>query len=491
MPASRPATYTPTHTLRTVSLGTIWRGFRYPFLVLSVSVIPRLMGDAEYGRFALFMSLYLLLDTLTDIGSTPAFGRFVPEHEASGSPERTRRLLFGYLVWATVPAVVLALAAPALGWVGWLPDFPFWWDAALGVLLVLTRLEGTLFGFLYGLNQIARYSAKEVLRSALTFGFVAGLFVWRGLPAAILGLVANEAVMLLVAFAWTRDRFRRPFPSVRWTEFRPYLIFGLGFYVPTLLLALLQRSGNLFVQWRHGAPEQVAYYDLANQFLLLMSTFLGLIVSTLLPYLAALQTQGHHEAVDRYQRLAMTYSGVAAFLAGNTVGWFGRGGIARILGPAFLPVFPNVVLMLPAVAPSLVVVLGTNYALLRKQPAVFAVAIGLGLVGVAALAVLLVPIWGALGATLATGVGYLLASFVFYAAYRETFRRVLSDFVVTSLVAWGCVPLYDRPWGGWTAAGLWAATSAAFLLGLLLTGRITLSDARRVLQALRSETDAE
>ena len=56
------------HTLRTVSVGTLWRVLRYPFLVLSVSIIPRMMGTDVYGQYACFMSVFLVFDCLTDLG---------------------------------------------------------------------------------------------------------------------------------------------------------------------------------------------------------------------------------------------------------------------------------------------------------------------------------------------------------------------------------------------------------------------------------------
>ena len=85
------------HTIRTVSVGTGWRVLRYPFILLSMAIIPRAMGDQVYGQYAFFMSVFIMFDCLTDLGTTQIFGRFVPECEASGERGRASRLLHAVL----------------------------------------------------------------------------------------------------------------------------------------------------------------------------------------------------------------------------------------------------------------------------------------------------------------------------------------------------------------------------------------------------------
>ena len=156
------------HTVRSVSLGTLWRACRYPFVILSAIVIPRLMGDRVYGEYAVFMSVYLLLDVITDVGVTQTFGRFVPELRAQ-SLRKASELLHSMLFYGLlITLLVVVFGEGGMRLFGNV-DYPLQLWVLLALLLIVTKIEGSLFAFIYGSNQIARYSMKELVRSAATF----------------------------------------------------------------------------------------------------------------------------------------------------------------------------------------------------------------------------------------------------------------------------------------------------------------------------------
>ena len=96
------------HTIRSVSLGTIWRAARFPFVVLSAILIPRLMGDTLYGDYAIFMSIYLMLDIVTDVGVTQIFGRFLPELKAKDA-DQVAPLLHSMLFYGIIITLLVIL----------------------------------------------------------------------------------------------------------------------------------------------------------------------------------------------------------------------------------------------------------------------------------------------------------------------------------------------------------------------------------------------
>ena len=83
-------------TVRTMAWGTMWRALRYPFVILSFVLIPKFMGKPLYGKFAYFMSVYLMLDLITDVGITQVFGRFIPEIRKRGQ-DQVSHFLHGIL----------------------------------------------------------------------------------------------------------------------------------------------------------------------------------------------------------------------------------------------------------------------------------------------------------------------------------------------------------------------------------------------------------
>jgi O-antigen/teichoic acid export membrane protein len=483
-PAPDTAPHDLHRTVRSVSLGTLWRLLRYPFILAFAFVVPRLMGDATYGRYAYFLSLYVILDVFSDVGVTYILGRFVPELQAQGRP--VTPVLHGLLALGLAAALAGALLVGAPLFVlksGALA--PAWWPVLL-LLLLTTRFEGTLFACVYGLNQIARFSAKEFVRSAATLGAVVALFAAFGLTGALWGLVVSELVLVALALAWTRDVLIRPAGRLRLADFKPYLLFGAGFYVPQLILALLQRSGNVFIKTLTGADEPVAYFDVANQLLVLTSTFFGLLLASLLPALTALFVREDHATISRWHRTVIVHCGAAVVLTYVALATLGRHAIAGILGPDFLPVYDNALVVQLAALPLLLIQAGINLAMLRKEYRVYIGAMVVGLAVMAAGCVALVPRGQAIGASIATVAGYAAAAAVFALAYRRDFAGVTTGLVRMLLPGvLVVVPLLRLQPGLPASLGLCLAGAAVYV-GLLFAARLVRwDDLRRLLDSIR------
>lgn len=481
------------HTVRSVSLGTVWRLFRYPFIFLSAIVIPRMMGAPIYGRYAYFMSVYLILDILTDVGITPVFGRFLPEFDEDDKDGAAHflhgLLLYGVLITlAVIVFVVLPLYVSG--------RFPFqstWW-LVLGSLLIITKLEGTLFAFIYGLNQIGRYSAKELIRSAATFVFVIVWYLLFGLDGALWALVLNEVTLLLLGLYWSHPYLRRERRPIRFSYFKPYLLFGLTFYAPMLLFSFLQRTGNVFIEALYGSDgsfEQVGYFDIANQFLLLTGTFVGLILTTLLPSASSLYARNEHERIYRWHRTVMTYCAVLVFLAFHALVLMGRHVVVLCLKPEFEPVYGNAVIMGLGMAPIVIAYAGMNLSMLEKKPLVYIWGVVAGMVVMAALCVALIPRLGARGASWASVFGYLCLALTFCIKYHREFREILPGFLKVLALGLVVAPAYIRPLGAVWSVVVFALTTVVYLGLLLLTRAISLADARRLWEALKSRPSGE
>jgi O-antigen/teichoic acid export membrane protein len=471
------------HTIRTVSVGTVWRMLRYPFLILSMAIIPQKMGDVVYGQYAFFMAVFMVFDALTDIGTTQIFGRFVPESEAAGDRARSSYLLHSFLYYSLLLTLVVCAGLVCAPWFHHFKHFSFNWFFLMALLVFFTKVEGTFFGFIYGLNHIGRYSAKEVMRSAFTFVLVLTLYLRFGLTGAFWGLILNEIILSVISATWIAPYLFRSTPPIRFAEVKPYALFGIQFYIPLFLFGLLQRSGNVLIQWLTHSPEQVAYFDIANQFLLLTATFLGLILATLLPSLSVLYSRGQDETIHRYHRISMTYCAVVIFLAFNASGWIGRDVIVALMGPSFAPVFPNALIMVLAIFPGLISYVGMNYCMLEKKPGVYARGVLLGLVAMVAGCWLLVPRWGSLGASWATVLGYTTLALVFYAKYHKQFITAFKHFWIAVLIGACFAPLYRFHLGVPMSVLLFGATTAVYLMMLFRLRIIRWAEVQRVVTA--------
>ncbi|MBW2690428.1 MAG: lipopolysaccharide biosynthesis protein [Deltaproteobacteria bacterium] len=424
------------HAIRTVSLGTVFRLLRWPFILLSMTVIPRIMGHVTYGQYALFTSVYLIADMLTDVSITQIFGRFVPGDNSSEHFEKQRQLLRSVLIIGTALTVALAAILSFVVWRHPFESFPAVWLLPLCVLLFLTRIEGVLFAFVYGLNHIARYSSREVLRSMFTFIVVVALYSRFGLIGAIWAMVLREMVLTVIVLPWVKDYLAggRTAPI---REMKTLVLFGLQFYVPTLLFGILQRSGNVFVQSITHSSEEVAHFDIANQFFLMSLTFLGVILMTLLPSMTKLHMDNEHQTIHRWHGRAMTYCGAMIALVFNAIVWLGKPAVQMCLGPDFTPSYSIILVIVIAMVPGLVCYIGINYAILEKKSAAYISGVICGIAGMALICWVLIPRIGAIGAAWATGAGHLILALFFFVRYKKHLLPIIVEFMKPLLIG-GC-----------------------------------------------------
>jgi O-antigen/teichoic acid export membrane protein len=365
--------------------------------------------------------------------------------------------------------------------------FPLRWLPILVCIMVAGKIQGTTFSFLYGRNEIGRFSARELLRSALTFGLIVGLYAWTGsLDAALWALALNEIALMLLSFWWGRDALFRPWGKLPFREFLPYFLFGATFYVPTVLLFFLQRSAPIFIRSLTGRYSDVAPFDLANQFLMTTGMFLGLIFTTLVPALSRLHASDRQEEVLAWNRTALAWCGTAAFLVYAVLIYLGRPVIRLLLPAAFSDTYDVAMITGLAFSPMLASQMGMNFAVVRKKPSVYAASTVFGVLAMFGGCFLLIPHWKAAGAAWATVAGHLAVALVYAFAFRKQYLTMLRDFLAVT----GLGLLITLP-GMWLEAGLPALVAAAALAMALYLGALVFlrilkpADVKSVIRSLR------
>lgn len=435
------------HIIKTMSWGVLWRALRYPFLLASLLVVPRLMGDLVYGRFAVFLSIYMMSESFTGLGNLQIFGRFLPEHEPH-EHERSSHFLHGMLYYGLIITLIIAVLASGLVLLFRGDDFPRRWIVILVLILALGKIQGTLFSFLYGRNEIGRFSFCALARSICRFVFVVVLYLLYGLDGALWAFVLNELTLACLAAYWARGHLFSSWRRPRFSDFLPYLRFGMFFYAPIFLLGLLQRSGNVLITalFEGGGSEvyrQVAHFDLANQFLLLTVSFFAIFLITLVPSLTKLHISEQHAKIRDWLSIALTYCALLGLLAVNALACFGRP-VLSLLGEGFSGAYDNALIMSIAIFPLIVAHVGSNVAVVEKEPRANMISTAIGLMIMITLFVLLVPRWGALGASWGSVGGYLAYGGVFIIHYRRLFFRILGKMMLVAAVGSACIPLYLR-----------------------------------------------
>ena len=438
------------------------------------------MGDTIYGEYAVFMTVYVLLDVITDVGVTQTFGRFVPELKKR-SERSVSELLHSMLFYGVLITLLVVIFGEGGIYLFGRAHYSLQLWILLALLLIITKIEGTMFAFIYGDNQIARYSMKELIRSAATFVLVLIGFVLAGLNGALWALLASELCLLAAALFWTKKPLLNHGGVMPPRRFGDYLLFGAKFYVPMLAFSFIQRLGDIFIKMLTGSSEQVAYFDVANQYLLLTGTFLGLIFTTLLPSMTALYLRSDHDRIVEWNRRVMLYCGVVVVLTVNALALAGKDLIMLALGAEYGPVYPAAMVISLALPAVLIGYAGTNFALLEKSNRAYLTGVLGGLAALAAGCYVLVPKMAAVGAAWASVAAYSVLALVFCSRYWREFSRILPGLLKAMLPGLVCLPFWFAGGSLWLRGGMLAASSIIYLGLLVLLGIISPADIKELL----------
>ncbi len=159
-------------------------------------LVAKFLGPAEYGRFALALSIAIVMQTLVFDWLRLAATRFYSEQDRKERPEIRSTLDVAFAALAA-----LALVAALLVWLLRL-DLPLSHD--LAALAIGAALSNALFDTATALARARfndkAYGALVIAKNLLAFGLtVGGAFVFRSANVALVGMMISVAGCLIVA----------------------------------------------------------------------------------------------------------------------------------------------------------------------------------------------------------------------------------------------------------------------------------------------------
>ena len=391
---------------------------------ISQVLIARWMGSYEFGAYVYVSTALLLVTELVHYSLPMTAQRFIPEYTQEGALDQLRGFLSGsrWLVFAfgTSVALIGALIIYALG-----PRvdahlvWPYYFALAALPFFALTVMSD---GIARAYNWIDVALLPAYIVRPLTF--ITGVAC---LYAAHMPLNTTSVMAVLAVTSWIAALLQilqldrklkvatppgpRRYEVKRWLGVASPIIFMWGFY--TLLLSI-----DVLLLKQFSSEEVVAHYYAAGKVLAPVSIIVFAVAAA-----AAHRYTDYHVADDR--------EGLVLFV-GNTVRWvfwpslaltlvivaFGRE-LLSLFGPAFVAGYPVMVILAvgqmarAAVGPAerVLNMLGQQRACAFGYAALFAFDLGACL--------LLAPIYGAVGAAIATASTFVLESVLLFAIAKR------------------------------------------------------------------------
>lgn len=299
--------------------------------LLTVVLVPRLLGAEDYGRFAFLLSLSYLGQILGDFGTLDVFGRFVP-----GMSETEARRLYMRTLAFKLPVSLIcgALTAGAALLGDWMQPA---WALLAGLGVALHIVAWAPFQFALGLNRVGAWMTEQAWRQWTLLAGLLLLFPLLGFSGALLALLAMEAIFCGLGLFWARDYWLRAELCWGWGYFRPFVAVGFGFFLANLAAVALYRSGPVLVETLTGETVQAGYIDLAIGLFLIayitVSQFAQSLIPTLSGYRAAGQAVELRGLLGNFMRIGLLVTGLGALATWLLAGW----AAPLVFGPEFAP----------------------------------------------------------------------------------------------------------------------------------------------------------
>lgn len=449
-------------------------------------LVPRMMGPADYGRYALVTSLYLWFVWGSDLGSSQVMGRYVPHFILRGEKEKLQKF-FSNLLGVTLLSAAVCACFYLLSTSLWLTDLDLILLVTVSVTLFFRAAGHPFFTLFLGLNQAARWGMGEILRHWFILVFVLLGFHLASLRGAFLGLWLTELFVLSIGVWWGK-------PYLSWVELRPdvrylapYLRFGSIFLIFNLLSAAFQSSGEVLVRLFYPDYGQVAYFGLANNVYLTLGLAIPQFTIAFAPLLIALQTQGKTESVRQWIERLINGLTMGGMFVVYGVLLLGKDLVPLVLGAAYQPVAVNLLpfsLTIWAQALSSVAILLT---LVYNTPKTAVISAAIRLAALWISGPFLISGWGSLGGCFAV----LLASAI-HTAYLTWRMKGVTAFSLrkwASIIALGFIflPLVWLQSSWRINALLYAVFVVGYCAVLHLLRFVTFSEVIALSRAFRSQ----
>ncbi|MDQ4009902.1 MAG: hypothetical protein M3228_04230 [Actinomycetota bacterium] len=362
-------------------------------LLLLATVVPRVLGPADYGRFAVALTVVAIGSVAMTLGGATLLARYVPVAAPGERGALARALSVRLARNRAALFAVLTVMATAL--VTWDPArFPPLLTALVLIALALNVAATLALQADLGLGRAGAWCTRYPLQNAVLVVAAVGLYDVAGTTGAVAAITVSAAVAFGLGVVASTPLLRRRLPPVTVPE--GALRFGLLQATSGVLVQVTQRGGVIVVALLAASSVQTGFAALAIGIALAATYAIGQIFTVSLPRLA--ERSGLDGAESSLRRLAGGLLAVVVPVVAVTVLTidaavplvFGEGytGAAGALGPALA-----MVVLAPVNA------LVVQAAALRLQPEATLYAALVSALAFTGAAVLAVPVWGAAGAT--------------------------------------------------------------------------------------------
>jgi O-antigen/teichoic acid export membrane protein len=365
---------------------------------LSGIITARILGVSGTGEVAYLIWLISISVVVADLGLASVVARYIPEMHGRGESSEADQLA-GYLVGVLI-VCMLAVGIVAVVCLHLLPYVGFANSTAFGAtpLLILLAILAYVFGqfaqyYLRGIQafgKLARMCAASLAIQVI--GVVIGSLLF-GVEGAVGGYIAGQLApaVLSLRLVW----YAAPVEHALWLRVRRYAVYA---WAANIANAFVWARMEVFFLQRFWDSEAVGLFTVALMLTNLAAQGPTLLTTAVLSLLA--EKRGKND-VESIRKIFSTGTRLIAALV--LPACFGAAAVMPILipfifGPSFAPAVPAAVLLVCVSALAVSTIITTNLVnALERNDFLFSTSL-FGAVFAVAIALLLIPRFGLMGA---------------------------------------------------------------------------------------------
>lgn len=308
--------------------------------LLASVIVARVLGKTGFGELGIIQSTTNMFTTFATVGVGLTATKYVAELRGK-DPERAGRVIAMStavaVVSGSVVGIVMVAASPRAAGLLAAPQLQMA-IAVSALSLILIVINEAQNGILSGLEAFRSRSVVQVAAGMASFPLtVLGVFFF-GLIGAVYGLIASQAVLVLLNYQAIQRETSSAGVPIQWRELRREVgilaSFGLptfccgAVYVPSMWIA------NMIMVNTPGGYAEMGVFNAADRWRTAILFLPGLLGGVTLPMLASLRGEASSQRYEHLLWTNITLSLLASIIVAAPVALFAPW-IMAIYGPGF------------------------------------------------------------------------------------------------------------------------------------------------------------
>lgn len=415
--------------------------------LIILPILTKALGASDYGIWAQILITVSLLQPFIILGLDSSILRFLSLVEKEKVVQGVITVFFVVAVMGTAASLMIFLSSDFIATTFLKDESAAFVIKIASPLIILGALNVVALGSFRVFGQIKRYSAILLLQAFLEIGLIT-FFVLsgHGITGAIIAILITRTVTfgimlyLIISYAG--------FTSPDFSILRPYLIYGLPL-IPTVVFQFVIASSDRYVIGFFMGAENVGIYSAAYGIGGIGLMFSMYIIYILRPTIYSLYDKRKVDEVKVY--LSYSWKCLLMLSIPTAFGLSILSGplLASLTTPEFVaggkPIIPLVALS--TILYGVEMLFGVVLMLVRRTQ-IYAIVFGTAAVINIGLNILLIQIWGIIGAAIATLVAYTLAAISIYYKSRKYMKfdlkpGFIAKYILASVVMASCIRMLD------------------------------------------------